>query len=218
MHSPLDSIARSHTFWAYMHAPVHRRTCIQHICMHTRSHAPSIPQQKPTAAFGVYLFLLLFLCFLLSECIFFYLKSGSSGCAGALRTRVGHPDIRMSLRMRSAVSFDLKAVFFLLSTSFKNLLFSCPVTAQSGLKVRMVLIFVLSYFWKKKCSALSYFVFKKSISGLIELKFSGNTPWLSFRSFLTFLHQEVERHFLWKFYKNSKEKLVKYATEVVRLH
>ena len=24
----------------------------------------------------------------------------------------GHPDIRMSLRMRSAVSFDLKAVFF----------------------------------------------------------------------------------------------------------
>ena len=27
-----------------MHAPVHRRTCIQHIRTHTRSHAPSIPQ------------------------------------------------------------------------------------------------------------------------------------------------------------------------------
>ena len=28
-----------------MHAPVHRRTCIQHICTHTRSHAPSITEQ-----------------------------------------------------------------------------------------------------------------------------------------------------------------------------
>ena len=37
-----------------MHAPVHRRTCIQHIRTHTRSHAPSIPQQ--------------------SFCCFFYLK------------------------------------------------------------------------------------------------------------------------------------------------
>ena len=45
---------------------------------------------------------------------------------------------------------------------------------------------------------------------------------LSFWSFLTFLHngiQKVERHFLWKFHKkNSKEKLVKCATEVARLH
>ena len=42
MHSPLDSIP--HIF-GRMHAPVHRRTCFQHICTHTRSHAPSIPQQ-----------------------------------------------------------------------------------------------------------------------------------------------------------------------------
>ena len=42
MHSPLDSIP--HIF-GRMHAPVHRRTCIQHICTHTRSHDPSIPQQ-----------------------------------------------------------------------------------------------------------------------------------------------------------------------------
>ena len=45
---------------------------------------------------------------------------------------------------------------------------------------------------------------------------------LSFWSFLTFLHhgiEEVKRHLLWKFYKkNSKEKLVKCATEVGRLH
>ena len=45
---------------------------------------------------------------------------------------------------------------------------------------------------------------------------------LSFWSFLTFLHhgiEEVERQLLWKFYKkNSKEKLVKCATEVGRLH
>ena len=39
------------------HAPVHRRTCIQHICMRTRSHAPSIPQQT-YCCFYVYLFLL----------------------------------------------------------------------------------------------------------------------------------------------------------------
>ena len=52
------------------------------------------------------------------------------------RCKRGNPDIRMSLRMRSAVSFDLKTVF-LLSASVKNflLLFSCPVTAQSDLKV-----------------------------------------------------------------------------------
>ena len=31
--------------WSHMHAPVHRRTCIQHICTHTRSHAPSITEQ-----------------------------------------------------------------------------------------------------------------------------------------------------------------------------
>ena len=42
MHSPLDSIP--HIF-GRMHAPVHRRTRFQHICTHTRSHAPSIPQQ-----------------------------------------------------------------------------------------------------------------------------------------------------------------------------
>ena len=45
---------------------------------------------------------------------------------------------------------------------------------------------------------------------------------LSFWTFLTFLHhgiEEVKRHLLWKFYiKNSKEKLVKCATEVGRLH
>ena len=50
-YSPLDSIP--HIF-GRMHAPVHRRTCIQHIRTHTRSHAPSIPQQ--------------------SFCCFFYLK------------------------------------------------------------------------------------------------------------------------------------------------
>ena len=45
---------------------------------------------------------------------------------------------------------------------------------------------------------------------------------LSFWSFLTFLHhdiEEVERHLLWKFQKkNSKEDLVKCATEVARFH
>ena len=43
---------------------------------------------------------------------------------------------------------------------------------------------------------------------------------LSFWSFLTFLHhgiEEEERHLLWKCYENSKEKLVKCATEVARL-
>ena len=39
MHSPLDSIP--HIF-GRMHAPVHRRTCFQHIRTHTRSHVPSI--------------------------------------------------------------------------------------------------------------------------------------------------------------------------------
>ena len=43
MHSPLDSIP--HIF-GRMHAPVHRRMCIQHIRTHTRSHAPSIPQHS----------------------------------------------------------------------------------------------------------------------------------------------------------------------------
>ena len=43
MHSALYSIP--HIF-GRMHAPVHRRTCIQHIRTHTRSHAPSIPQHS----------------------------------------------------------------------------------------------------------------------------------------------------------------------------
>ena len=45
---------------------------------------------------------------------------------------------------------------------------------------------------------------------------------LSFWSFLTFLHHAIEkvgRHLLWKLHKkNSKEKLVKCATEVARLY
>ena len=43
---------------------------------------------------------------------------------------------------------------------------------------------------------------------------------LTFWSSLTFLHygiEEVERHLLWKFHKNSKETLVKCAAEVPRL-
>ena len=43
----------------------------------------------------------------------------------------------------------------------------------------------------------------------------------SFWSFLTFLHhgiEKVERHLLWKFHKKLKEKLVKCATKVARLH
>ena len=59
MHSPLDSIP--HIF-GRMHAPVHRRTCFQHICTHTRSHAPSIPQQTFCCFLCLSLFLLLFLC------------------------------------------------------------------------------------------------------------------------------------------------------------
>ena len=41
---------------------VHRRTCFQHICTHTRSHAPSIPQQTFCCFLCLSLFLLLFLC------------------------------------------------------------------------------------------------------------------------------------------------------------
>ena len=43
----------------------------------------------------------------------------------------------MSLRMRSAVSFDLWKRFFLLLASFKSFpsFFSCPLTTQSDLKV-----------------------------------------------------------------------------------
>ena len=44
---------------------------------------------------------------------------------------------------------------------------------------------------------------------------------LSFWSFLTFLHhgvEKVEGHLVWKLHKNSKEKLVKCATEVAPLH
>ena len=45
--------------------------------------------------------------------------------------------------------------------------------------------------------------------------------YLSFGSFLTFLHHSIEyieRYLLWKFHKKSKEKLIKCATEVARLH
>ena len=71
MHSPLDSIP--HIF-GRMHAPVHRRTCFQHMCTHTRSHAPSIPQQTFCCFLCLSLFLLLFLC------VFFcmYLKVAKS--------------------------------------------------------------------------------------------------------------------------------------------
>ena len=47
-------------------------------------------------------------------------------------------------------------------------------------------------------------------------------PWFEFLAIFDFLHhgiEKVERHLLWKFHnKNSKEKLVKCATEVARLH
>ena len=59
------------------------------------------------------------------------------------------------------------------------------------------------------------------IAGTVPVK-AGPPLDLSFWSFLTFLHhgiEKVERHLLQKFYKkNSKEKLVKCATEVGRLH
>ena len=73
MHSPLDSIP--HTL-GRMHAPVHRCTCIQHVCTHTRSHAPSIPQQT-FCCFYVYLFLSLFL-FVSSVCIKIFSRRRSS--------------------------------------------------------------------------------------------------------------------------------------------
>ena len=67
-----------------------------------------------------------------------YFKGGSSGCPGALRTCVngafGYPGV-------TAHTFcgflRLESGFFLSSASFKNFLslFSCPVTAQSDLKV-----------------------------------------------------------------------------------
>ena len=56
----------SRTFFGRIHAPVHRRTCFQHICTHTRSHAPSIPQQ--TFWCFLCLFLLLFLCVFFLVC------------------------------------------------------------------------------------------------------------------------------------------------------
>ena len=62
MHSPLDSIP--HIF-GRMHAPVHRRTCFQHICTHTRSHAPSIPQQTFCCFLCLSLLVAISLCFLL---------------------------------------------------------------------------------------------------------------------------------------------------------
>ena len=70
----------------------------------------------------------------------------------------------MSLRMRSAVSFDLKAlkaVFFLLSASFKNFLslFSCPVTARSDLKV----FHIASSILKAISHALTGPIFSRSI-------------------------------------------------------
>ena len=62
MHSPLDSIP--HIF-GRMHAPAHRRTCFQHICTHTRSHAPSIPQQTFCCLLCLSLLVVISLCFLL---------------------------------------------------------------------------------------------------------------------------------------------------------
>ena len=70
------------------------------------------------------------------------------------------------------------------------------------------------------CNALEYLILHDGCNRLMAL--NGRTPLdLSFWSFLTFLRhgtEEVERHLLWKFHeKNSKEKLVKWATEVAHL-
>ena len=46
-----------HTHLGHMHAHVHRRTCVQHICTHTRSHASSITPANLLLFFYVYLFL-----------------------------------------------------------------------------------------------------------------------------------------------------------------
>ena len=63
MHSPLDS--NPHIFGC-MHPPVHRCTCYyQHICMHTRSHAPSIPQQAFCCVLCLSLLVVISLCSLL---------------------------------------------------------------------------------------------------------------------------------------------------------
>ena len=53
-----------HIFWR-MHAPTHLRPCFQHICTHTRSHAPSIPQQTFCCFLCLSLLLVISLCFLL---------------------------------------------------------------------------------------------------------------------------------------------------------
>ena len=64
------------------------------------------------------------------------LKGGSSGCPGALRTRVhgasGYPDVTAN----ALCSFlRLESAFFIFPHAPKNFLslFSCPVTAQSDL-------------------------------------------------------------------------------------
>ena len=88
------------------------------------------------------------------------------GCPGALRTRVngasGYPDVIAHalcgfLRLESG----FEAGFFLLSASFKNFLslFSCPVTAQSDLKV----FHITSSFFKAISHVLAEPIFSRSM-------------------------------------------------------
>ena len=76
-------------------------------------------------------------------------KGGSSGCPGALWRRVngasGYPDVTA----HALCGFlRLESGFFLLFASFKNFpsLFSCPLTAQSDLKVFHIASSILKSF------------------------------------------------------------------------
>ena len=72
MHSPLDSIPH---IYGRVHAPVHRRTCFQHICKRTHVPTPRRFLSKPSAAF----YLLLLLLFCVFFCMYLVLF-GLRGC------------------------------------------------------------------------------------------------------------------------------------------
>ena len=136
-----------------------------------------------------------------------------------------------SMNLTAVVKIPLASADFTLHCSDANFLFSVFNVVQGEAKTpeimgccraNFALLHALKVGTFRGKWALEW-VFKTSNFFRLAVYFFKAGPLdLSFWSFLTFLHhgiEKIQRHLLWRFRKKkSKEKLVKCATEVARLH
>ena len=121
MHSPLDSIPH---ILGRMHAPVHRRTCFQHKCTHTRSHVPSIPQQTFCCFLCLSLLAVISLYFRTFDVYHTNFETLKFQC-NFLRMHTKHCLLRMRTRSDMACRACKTILFSLLSSSRLFFFYTC---------------------------------------------------------------------------------------------